>query len=238
MKKEVKQFLKKAEKGIINFSYKENHREYHNQHHIKNMLTNFKRIQNKHNVFNEKEEFAIIYAIIFHDANYIPGDKENEDKSAKFAVNVLRVNRKVINPMLNIDNEEYKEIESLVYKLIMSTQYPFTPSYYKEKFKLNEREYHCIKMMHDLDFLSLSTNYHQFIKRQKQTRKEYCNYHNKKDNEEFVKIQKNFMMKEILKKDENNKINNIYTTKYFINLNSKAISNILRFNQEEPKKLI
>ena len=63
-------------------SYSEPHRAYHNLTHIAELLGWFDRVADD---VGWKAPATVYAAILFHDAIYVPGAKDNEDKSADWA---------------------------------------------------------------------------------------------------------------------------------------------------------
>jgi predicted metal-dependent HD superfamily phosphohydrolase len=64
-------------------AYGEPHRAYHNGTHIAELLGWFDRLAED---VGWKEPATVYAAILFHDAIYVPGAKDNEDKSAEWAL--------------------------------------------------------------------------------------------------------------------------------------------------------
>lgn len=65
--------------------YSESHRKYHTLDHIKSCLDEFKQVK----TFSQ-DPLAIEFAIWFHDAVYNTHRKDNEEKSAKLAIKVIK----------------------------------------------------------------------------------------------------------------------------------------------------
>jgi predicted metal-dependent HD superfamily phosphohydrolase len=63
-------------------AYGEPHRAYHNRTHIAELLGWFDRVADD---VGWKDPATVYAAILFHDAIYMPGAKDNEDKSAEWA---------------------------------------------------------------------------------------------------------------------------------------------------------
>lgn len=95
--------------GIFNQivdAYSDKRRSYHNLKHILSCLNEFDQVKEK--IINKKE---VELAILFHDIIYDPKESDNEEKSAKFAVSVLKGTKPTC---VNID---------LVEELILATKH-------------------------------------------------------------------------------------------------------------------
>lgn len=92
----------------LNIKMNEDGRSYHNVHHVNDMLSKMDLY-----LFNNHQEKVVFYlTILFHDAHYIVGDKDNELKSAEFF-------KKLIIDYTKLDNHSIQ----MVYDLILATQY-------------------------------------------------------------------------------------------------------------------
>lgn len=220
---------------VVEGYYSEPHREYHSIEHIHYMLKHFDNFKKKTNIIDEKEEIALEIAIIFHDVIYNPLSKENEYKSAKFALDYIKNNHKNLFPKYTIEEVGY--ISNLVYKLIISTKTPFSPERFIEINNSDRMEAFCIKLIHDLDFHSLSENYKNFKKRMKQTRMEYITYYNATTNEEPLEDNLNIINKQKLffLKLQNGLEDKFFKTDFFSHLNEKTNKNIYKFINENIK---
>ncbi len=130
------QFLKK--------SYQGKKRHYHNLNHIKAMLFSF--LKYKDTIENPDE---VLYAIFYHDIIYKATRKDNEQKSAQYAVKIL--------PQNAVVDQEF------VLEAIVATQ-------------KHENEKKDIQWLLDFDLKVLGSDWEEYLEYTKQIRKEYCIY--------------------------------------------------------------
>lgn len=220
---------------VVKDYYSEPHREYHTIKHIQYMLKHFEQFKKNTNIINEKEEIAMEIAIIFHDVIYNPLSKENEYNSANFALNYIKNNYKALFPKYTIEEVGY--ISNLAYKLIISTKTPFSPERFIEINDSDNMEAFCVKLIHDLDFHSLSEKYKKFKKRMKQTRMEYITYYNATTNEEQIEDSIDIINKQKLffLKLQYGLEDKFFKTDFFSHLNEKTNKNIYKFINENIK---
>jgi predicted metal-dependent HD superfamily phosphohydrolase len=134
----------------INKFYSHDKNIYHSIYHIKKMLKDYDK--NRNDIFYHYPDLnddIMIDIILWHDAGYLPGDKNNEVlASALYSNNTDRLNPIVINGILST--------------------IPFIKKY--------DDNYQ--KIIHDLDWLSFS-DYNRLIKEEPLIRNEYPNIDNK-----------------------------------------------------------
>ncbi len=126
-------------------AYSQKDRYYHNLLHIKKMLDFSKRFSDKIEQYDD-----LCFAIWYHDIVYNPLSKTNEFDSAKIAINHLN--------LLNYNNSEY------VRHLIERTNSHFV--HHKNETKV-------LKLLLDLDLMSLGSKPEIYDNNTKMIRKEY-----------------------------------------------------------------
>ncbi|WP_136666522.1 hypothetical protein [Flavobacterium sp. H122] len=126
-------------------AYSHKSRHYHNLNHLKEMIACFEKYRDELQFPDE-----VLYAIFYHDYIYKSSRKDNEQKSAEFAIQILPE-----NTALNKDR---------IYQLIMATK-NHQPSQ-------NEDE----KWLIDFDLKILAKEWDDYTAYFKQIRKEYKIY--------------------------------------------------------------
>ncbi|TAN57331.1 N-methyl-D-aspartate receptor NMDAR2C subunit [Patescibacteria group bacterium] len=124
--------------------YSEPQRKYHNTNHIHQSLQQFEYVRH---LPNDPE--AVEMAIWFHDAIYYPKSSNNELRSAKFALNVMRLAKL---------SDSYG---MTVYALIMDTRHLRQPR------KIDAQ------VLVDIDLSSLGKPWTEFLRDSKNIREEY-----------------------------------------------------------------
>ncbi|HEY4497078.1 MAG TPA: metal-dependent phosphohydrolase [Candidatus Paceibacterota bacterium] len=129
--------------------YSEPHRRYHTLEHIVNMLREFAKVK-AHASYPKAVEFAIW----FHDAIYDTRREDNEQASAKLAVEAVK--------KLGITNGVFGDIFSpKVYELVLTTEYKRLPGDADED------------LLADLDLATLASDPEIFDENMKKIREEY-----------------------------------------------------------------
>ena len=100
--------------------YSESHRFYHTLHHIEDCLKKYEEVEDK---LQNKE--TVLTALLFHDIIYNPRQKENEEKSAEYAEEIL----------LNFNFED--QFISRVKDLILLTRHPSKPQSLDDKYLID-----------------------------------------------------------------------------------------------------
>lgn len=139
--------MKKNIFDVIDKFYSHDKKLYHSIYHIKKMLKDYDKYRNEiMKYYPDIKENIMLDIIIWHDAGYVPGDKNNEVlASALYSNNTDRLNPIVINGILST--------------------IPFIKRY--------EDDYQ--KIIHDLDWLSFS-DYNRLIEEEPLIRNEYPQY--------------------------------------------------------------
>ena len=144
--------------------YSEPQRKYHNANHIHQCLEQFEYARH---LPNDSE--AVEMAIWFHDAIYEPKASNNEMRSAKFALNVLRLAR--LSDWFNMT----------VYALIMHTRH------------LTQPQKTDAQVLVDIDLSSLGKPWKEFLKDSQNIRQEYSFISNEIFYPERAKILRRFL---------------------------------------------
>lgn len=125
--------------------YQESHRAYHALKHINDSLDEFEKIK-----YILQDPCAVEMAILFHDAIYKAGAKDNEEKSAELAKDLIR---KV--PVL--DSSFIKRVA----ELIIATKHDIAPTDFD------------VQVIVDIDLASLGYSEREFDKNAAKIRKEF-----------------------------------------------------------------
>lgn len=131
--------------GDLEKAYTTKSRQYHNLSHLQDMITSFEQ-------YKEELEFPneVLYSIFYHDIIYKTTRKDNEEKSAEYALKILPK-----NTTLNT---------ALVYDMICAT-------------KLHQKnEINDINWLIDFDLKILASDYSSYEIYTQQIRKEYKIY--------------------------------------------------------------
>ncbi len=124
--------------------YNEKHRKYHNEAHIESVLIELRKTRHI-----SEDNNSIELALWFHDAIYNTLSKSNEKDSADLAVSFIS------------DNSGSKELQQIVYFLIMATEHNFVP-------KLNDQ-----RLIVDIDLSILGSTEARYAEFETAIRKEY-----------------------------------------------------------------
>jgi predicted metal-dependent HD superfamily phosphohydrolase len=189
-----KKYFDKAEKF-----YRTEETYYHTIHHVKYMFEMYEKFEKRFKAeFGEYDEELLLWAIVFHDAYYLPGFKYNEFISAEIAAKELRE---------DFCNADLFKIQ----KIIMHTEVSFQDKNFEWHTEAEE------KIIHDLDWLSFS-NYDEIVLNQIKIFTEA---------KEVGKIYDTLLIKtNQLKFYQNFQNSNIFTTKTLSHLNPIAQENI------------
>lgn len=151
--------------------YSKKNRYYHNLSHIKSMLLQADNFEQGIQDFD-----ALIFAIWYHDIIYKPTKKDNEDKSAIFAENHIK--------MMLFDQKRLKNIK----KLIVSTK--------KHKIIIGENMDNAYLL--DMDLSILGTNWETYENYTQQIRNEYKIYPDFMYKPGRKKVLQHFLVRETL----------------------------------------
>ncbi|MFX1477540.1 MAG: hypothetical protein ACFFCI_05370 [Promethearchaeota archaeon] len=132
---------------FIEKSYNLSNRQYHNLDHINLMLYEVKRFKNRIDDYD-----SVLFAIWFHDIIYDPLKSDNEERSAKYATQVL--------DKINYEKNRIQKVQELILRT-------------KDHTIQNSNESYDMKIFLDLDLLILGMERIQYIKYAKSVRKEY-----------------------------------------------------------------